>query len=144
MVEQATTLEFEVPLPPVALSPNGRVHFQVKREATYTYRRTVMFLAHDAMRTTRGWRSPLAKVRVSFEWGLRDKRPAHVVATEYHPKDADNAVAASKALIDGLVDAGIVADDKWACLELGQVSATFSAGPWVKVRIEAIEAASSP
>lgn len=123
----------DVDLPPVALSPNERVDRRTKARATARYRELVGFLA-VAERHRTGWEAP-AKARVSLVWGMKGARPS-----TFRPRDPDNAVAAAKALFDGLRDAGIIVDDNWAALELGSVTATFQAGPWVRVLVEAVQA----
>lgn len=121
----------EVELPPVALSPNERVDRRTKARETARYRELVGFLA-VAERHRTGWMAP-GKARLSMVWGMRGSHPGTC-----RPRDPDNAVAAAKALIDGLRDAGIIVDDNWAALELGSVTATFEDGPWIRVTVEAV------
>lgn len=128
------TLTIEVDLPPAELSPNGRAYRKTKAAAIKQYRQLVGFLAVAEVHRT-DWEAP-AKARLSLLFGMKDSRRS--VGYYYHPKDADNAVAASKALIDGLRDAGAIRDDNWASLKLGDVDATFEEGPWVRVTVERV------
>lgn len=129
-----TPLCFRVALPPVECSPNRarNVHWAAKNAAIDQYRRDVAIVAIDA-RNRAKWREPAARARVTLVFGLKGKSPGR-----YRPADADNAVASAKALIDGLVDAALIEDDRWAILELGRVSATFEDGPWVEVLVEPV------
>lgn len=122
------TLNIEVDLPPVELSPNGRHHRQIKARAIAQYRRLVGFLAVAEVHRV-DWQTP-ERARLDMVWGLKGP-----LRGSYHPGDVDNAVGAAKTLIDGLRDAGAIRDDNWASLELGSVTATFEEGPWVRVTI---------
>lgn len=128
------TLTIEVDLPPVELSPNGRVYRKTRAAAIKDYRQLVGFLAVAEVHRS-DWKAP-ARARLSLLFGMKDSRRS--VGLYYHPKDADNALAASKALIDGLRDAGVIKDDNWASLKLGDVDATFEEGPWVRVTVERV------
>lgn len=131
---QRDTLIVEVPLPPMEVSPNRRFDRRAKARAIACYREQVGFLAVAAARAV-DW-TPPEKVRLGLLWGLQDgdRRGSGL----YHPRDADNAVAAAKALIDGLRDAGVIRDDNWASLKLGDVDATEEGGPWVRVTVERV------
>ncbi|GIW17455.1 MAG: hypothetical protein N2109_06940 [Fimbriimonadales bacterium] len=120
-----------VPLPPVEASPNGRLDRRRRIGGLAAYRDEVALLAREAARREGwSWRGP---VRLSMVWGIRGGR-AH--DGRYRPADVDNAVAAAKPLIDGLRLAGVIADDRWELLELGQVRAERGGGPWVRVVLE--------
>lgn len=136
MAGSSVTLVFRVGLPPVELSPNGRVHRLEKARAAREYRTEARIMGIGARVESR-WKVP-DRARVSLHFGLLDRRARHVVKTSFHPRDVDNAVGACKALIDGLRDAELIVDDNWAALELGSVTATFEDGPWVEVRIERV------
>lgn len=128
------TLVFEVPLPPTGCSPNGQ-HGSAfeKARARSSYRETVRYEALNALRRAR-WRKPAA-VRVSLEFAT-GRSPVWPDGL-YRPKDPGNAVSAAKALLDGLVDAGVVDDDDWAHMVLWRVQKR-PGGPAVTVRIEEI------
>ena len=86
-----------LPVPPVALRPNARVHYHARGRAVKQYRGLARVLARSAMTGTPRWTA------------------ATVGATWYFPtqrrRDRDNLLASLKAAFDGLVDAGLLADD---------------------------------
>src|SRR5690554_5471579 len=87
----ATTIRFAYATPP--LTANQRMHWRQKAEITKTVR---------AVTALKAARIPaLGKCRVTLTWVVTTKRR----------RDADNIVPTLKAMCDGLVDAGIVADD---------------------------------
>lgn len=133
-------LVFRVDLPPKALNPNQarHVHWTDKNDITVAYKLQVSAAARNAMLAAR-WVKP-ERARVSLWWGLLDKRLPALKRRDprYHPEDSDNAVAAGKALIDGLTLAGAIVDDRWESMELGRVHATRDDGPWVEIEIEAV------
>jgi crossover junction endodeoxyribonuclease RusA len=96
--ETIVPLTFTLPLPPQRLSPNVRSHWAPKGKAVSEYR---------AAARTAGWRVP-ASQRPAWE-----RATASVVfyAKDARRRDADNILASLKAAFDGLVDAGILADD---------------------------------
>lgn len=80
--------------PPLSL--NGRQHWHVKRRVS----RALRDEAHAWARLA--FRAPLqARIAVTLHYVPKDSRR----------RDADNLVATSKPLVDGLVDAGVVPDD---------------------------------
>jgi len=87
-----------LPLPPKQLSPNARCHYMSKANAVKKYR-TMAF----------------AESLKAQAPGCRMWRYATVQATFYHKqarrRDADNSLSSLKAALDGLADAGVVADD---------------------------------
>lgn len=86
-----TVLTFDWPRPP--LHANQRLTWRAKAATT----RQVRDVAHWAAK-----RIPdLGRVRVTLTWVVNTKTR----------RDADNIVPTLKALADGLVDAGLVADD---------------------------------
>ena len=92
------TFSITIPrLPPAECSPNSRAHWRAKGEA-------VAIAKDEAIAAVReqGWSGPpiqLALIQVS--WGVKDKRK----------RDTDNFVARTKPFIDGLIKAGVIADD---------------------------------
>ncbi len=131
-------VRFEIDLPPKVLSPNlaQGVHWGRKGPAAREYRALAMVRCREAANGKR-----FGRARISFLFGLRDRRPAAVRREDarYHPSDFDNAVGSLKALIDGIVDAGVIPDDSWRHLECGEVRCDFERGPWVEVRLEEIQ-----
>jgi len=153
-------LEITVPLPPAALSPNhtvGSLGARMGKANRYDeYKEHVRKIACAAARDI-GWVPP-ARARISLVYGLkavRGERSGHVHKLDlpYRPHDWDNAVAAFKAGQDGLVAKpervdkngvrypalpGVLLADDRRHLEGGSVTFDPKAGPWVRVRIEAI------
>lgn len=129
-------IRFVVPLPPRELSPNGAgaAGRRWKHPAGDRYRKEVALLAQQAAFAA-GWDCPAA-ARLSLHWGLKGRLKAD--GRYYGPQDADNAVAAFKAGIDGIVAAGLLAGDTWEHLSLGAITATRQDGPWVEVTLEAM------
>ena len=87
------------PAPPV-LSPNRRVHWAQESRAARAYREQAFLVARSRIGCNRKdlpW--PGAYVRATFYFRVRRKR------------DGDNLNASLKHALDGLADAGIVADD---------------------------------
>lgn len=92
------TVRIILPLPPRVVSPNGRAHWAAKARAVKAMR----YRAAAEVLAARGkdravW--PAATVQVTYYH--RDRRR----------RDGDNALASCKAFIDGIADAGLVADD---------------------------------
>ena len=102
------TLTFEVPLPPKELSPNGRTHFMVKAKRTREYRNTVAYAAIDARNRSnpKAWHL-LDKARIDVTFVVPDKRR----------RDKTNMAASFKAGLDGIVDAAVVRDDNYDCID---------------------------
>lgn len=132
-------ITFTVDLPPKELSPNmtRNVHWHVKNDAVNQYKAQVSAVCRQAM-GPQGL--AFSRARISLVFGLRDRRPKELkrVDRRYHPEDFDNAIGSIKALIDGVVVAGLVPDDSWKHLECGSVRPDFGDGPWVLVTIEEI------
>jgi Holliday junction resolvase RusA-like endonuclease len=97
----------EVVLPPVECSPNGRFHWGTKKRAVATYRAqcAAAFRGIDLL-------TPPITLHLEF-FLARPKTTAarYKQAGRYFPKDADNALASVKALVDALKDAGVVPSD---------------------------------
>jgi crossover junction endodeoxyribonuclease RusA len=91
-------MTFTLPLPPKALSPNARVHWRPKAAAVAAYRRTAKVAGAFVPASQRpAWSEAVAQLT----FYLPDRRR----------RDRDNLAASMKAAFDGLVDAGILADD---------------------------------
>jgi Holliday junction resolvase RusA-like endonuclease len=93
--------------PPRALSANGRSHWRAKAEHVRAYRETARLAALAA------GAEPVAgsvRLRLTYGWERGRKRV-----------DFDNGVALAKAAIDGIVDAGVMGDDRYVvAVELAQ------------------------
>lgn len=88
-----TVLDLPWPAPPLTM--NQRLHFRRKAELTATVRKTVRDIASRV--------GPLGMIRprVTLVW----------LVTSRHKRDAENVMPTFKAACDGLVDAGVAADD---------------------------------
>ena len=96
-------LRIELPYPDERLSPNARVHHQVRAKATREAKEQVLVAVLE-----QGRRKPLddrATVTVTFV--VPDKRR----------RDKGNLIASAKAYLDGLTDAGVIKDDTWQYIE---------------------------
>ncbi|MCS7294487.1 MAG: hypothetical protein NZ761_03730, partial [Dehalococcoidia bacterium] len=104
MDRDAERFAVTVPLPPRAVSPNARSgHWGPGARAAAEARRTAA-LAALATLQERGLDPPRwSVVRVTYCWQAR-RKPV---------PDPDNIIARAKPCLDGLVDAGILADDRW-------------------------------
>jgi crossover junction endodeoxyribonuclease RusA len=94
------SLEIDIPIPPPPLWPNARVHYMGKARAVRRYRGLCHILALAAGNQA--------------NWGPA-AQTATVKATFFLPsrkRDPDNCIAALKAALDGLADAGIIANDR--------------------------------
>ena len=94
------------PMPPAGLSPNGRVHFMQKARLTKQYRLDCAWIAKAGARM-----QTLSELR-SFPWERATATVVFEVAQPGRRRDADNALASLKALWDGIVDAGLLTDDR--------------------------------
>lgn len=90
-----------LPLPSRHLSPNGRYHWAVKARAAQEARRYAAWQAHPGCIRVQGYpfRWESARIEVRPYYGDRRRH------------DSDNLLASLKPSIDGLVDAGMLADD---------------------------------
>lgn len=91
-----------LPLPPRTLSPNGRSHWATKARAVKKYRGDAKVAALAAMNEAGMRCAPMwerATAAITFY-----KRTAH-------QSDLDNLIASLKAGLDGIADAGVIAND---------------------------------
>ncbi|HBF34960.1 TPA: endonuclease [Candidatus Sumerlaeota bacterium] len=87
-----------LPLPPRELHPNARTHRMAKAKATKQYRSTAYWLALSASANLKPrWKSATVKMT----WYFANTRS----------RDKDNLLAWMKAGLDGIADAGIIAND---------------------------------
>ena len=102
-------LRIEIPgLPPKELSPNARIHFIVKAQHTAHYRAFVKMCAWE-------WKHN----GYDGKWEIPDKAKVDVtfVVPDKRRRDKTNLASAFKAGLDGIVDAGIVKDDNYQCID---------------------------
>lgn len=95
-------LRIELPLPPKELSPNARVHYQVRAKATREAKEQVYVAVLEQGRQKT---FDHATVTVTFTVPNRRRR------------DKGNLIASAKAYLDGLVDIGLFPDDNWETIE---------------------------
>jgi crossover junction endodeoxyribonuclease RusA len=113
--------EITLPWPHPWLSPNARVHWTQKRTATRNAREAACWVAKEAGWHRREWPDAL---RVSLTFHPPDNRR----------RDADNMLASSKALLDGIADAIGRDDNGWS---ISMSRAEPRKGGAVLVRLEA-------
>lgn len=89
-------LRIELPWPPAELSPNARVHWSVRAEATLLAKEQVLVAVLE-----QGRQKPLDRATVTVTFVAGDRRR----------RDLGNCIASAKAYLDGLVDAGVIIDD---------------------------------
>jgi len=95
-----TTYTITMPIPPLALRPNGRPHWRVKAKATQLFRRLAYLKSNQAI----GFRLPPRWERATVQCDFYFKTVRHL--------DPDNAIASMKAAFDGMADAGFVGNDR--------------------------------
>jgi Holliday junction resolvase RusA-like endonuclease len=93
-------ITIELPMPPKQLHPNARSHWRAKLKPKAQQRQQAYLAALDALRGAVSPRWESAKIHATYWLGSRGKK-----------HDADNLIAWLKATVDGLQDAGILADD---------------------------------
>lgn len=92
------TLVIRLPLPYPTLQPNARVHWATRARDVQRYRKQAWAVAFSISKGAKA-RWPRATAQATFHFSTRRRR------------DRDNLLASLKAAFDGLVDAGVIADD---------------------------------
>jgi len=92
-----------LPLPPPELRSNARCHWAAKARATRKYRADAYVLTRVAMGSERHMLKD-ATGAVTFLFG------------DHRSRDRINLNMSLKAAIDGMVDAGLLLDDRWLTL----------------------------
>ena len=136
-VALATTLD----LPPADVAPNARVHWSAKARAVRSQRAAAVYKLRpvrdeDGRLVQSAFRRPVVLHATfytgpSAHYGNRDGL--------YRPIDRDNAIASLKATIDGLVDAGVIPNDRAETLRIGDVEIRRESPPRLELRL--VEAA---
>ena len=96
-------------LPPPELNPNNlrRNHWSKRSSVSKTSREYAKWQSSaDRNLQWSGYANPMEKVTINILFGIKGRREI----------DLDNLLSASKAWIDGIVDAGIMASDKRSCV----------------------------
>lgn len=98
-----TPITVTIRLPSRDLSPNGRCHWARKARAVKAYRNAAW--AESLIAMTQNMPIPRWKrATIEATYYLRDRRGL--------VSDQDNRISSLKSAVDGLVDAGILADDR--------------------------------
>ena len=92
----AMTIEIDLPLPPRECHPNARPHFMARARAVKRYRNLAGTVGYCSRPP-----APLEGPTITARWRFGTA----------HRRDPDNLLASLKAGIDGLVDAGVLAND---------------------------------
>ena len=120
----ADAVTITLPEPPKELNPNGRHHWRAKLRPKQQYRETAKWCGMEMV----GDREPVEAAEVWITYYHR---------TANH-RDRDNILASLKPAIDGLVDAGLLADD--SDLTYRPIRRETDKGnPRVEVTIEAVD-----
>jgi hypothetical protein len=117
------TLQFDYPRPPLSL--NYRLHRMEEARLTKQVRSATCLLARNA-------RIPeLGRCRVTLTWFV----------TTRGRRDDENPVSTLKAMCDGLVDAGLVADDTHEFMEKIMPIIRYEKGgqPHMELLVEVLE-----
>lgn len=97
-------LEIEIPIPPRHTQPNARAHWRTKAKAAKLQRYDAGMCAKTTLVLQKipppHWKEATIRA-VFYRPGSNDRRA-----------DADNLVAWLKASVDGIADAGIIANDR--------------------------------
>lgn len=129
------SLVFDVLLPPRALSPNRKgSHWTQRLRPTRVYRGDVGMLALSAMREQNWVPSEYFGATVSLDFNVV-KIPRGLSDGLYRPRDVDNAIAAFKAGLDGMTDAGCWSDDSVVQVVSATISHDSKKLPGVTVRV---------
>lgn len=129
-----SVLTFDVDLPPRECSPNSREDRRGTARIRAKYRDDVAWLAVAARQSMGVEPFALDPGRISLTFATKGARMVGC----YSARDADNALAAFKAGLDGLVIGGIFRDDSAVHVTIGEIRIDPSDGPWVRVTVEAI------
>lgn len=108
-VSAPEAITITLPIPPVAVRPNGRSHWRAKAKAVKVMKSHAGCEAISIATFNLRWKDMpcWTHARVRYDW--------------YHPTkrllDRDNIIGSCKAYLDGIVSAGVLADDNGVTLE---------------------------
>lgn len=111
-----------MPMPPRVLSPNARVHWAKRAQFAKEFRQLAHWKTH-ALILRAGPKLKAARVEYVFHFQNRRRR------------DVDNFSAMMKPALDGIVDAGLLADDDCVTLT-ARCGDNWPDCPGVEIRIE--------
>ncbi|NJD28878.1 MAG: hypothetical protein FIA92_11350 [Chloroflexi bacterium] len=119
-----------VSVPGIPPSPNQtrREHWAKRAKEARLWRESAFYAARQAMATAHGgWSFPLrsASVRITL------------VSTTAVRRDPDNAIAACKPVLDGIVQAGLLADDSFAVIRDLAVGVARGREEWTQIEVSA-------
>jgi hypothetical protein len=106
------TFTVTLPLPPLGASPNSRLHYYAKARAVKAARKVAWYWFKRAKPSD--WNPVPLILSVVYHC------PQCTVG--YKPRDVQNAIAALKPAVDGMVDAGLIPDDSRKWLSWGEVT----------------------
>ena len=112
-------------LPYPELSPNSRLHWAVKARAIKAAKEEIGWLAKSQWHDDK----PMMRARISYEFHLKDNRV----------RDLDNLYTSTKALTDGLIEAGVIFYDDARHLEIGGVKAMVTGTEETIIKVEELE-----
>ena len=99
-------VSLDLPWPPAALNPNKRLYWAARHRAAAQYRNECFVVAKDMINRAGRIKAPVPSPLPT---------PVTATVTFWMPnrrrRDLDNLLAAMKPAWDGLVDAGLLADD---------------------------------
>lgn len=122
-----------LPLPDPRLGPNKpaatRGSMLAKARLTKAYRRSAYFRTLEAMPTV--FDTPWPRAKATLDFYFNDSRR----------RDIRNLEAAMKAAYDGIVEAGLITDDRHEVLSHGmtEVHKSGTDGPRVEITIERVD-----
>lgn len=113
-------------LPSPELNPNKlrRLHWSERHRLTLEARQEAGWLAKVQWKDAQ----PMEKARISYEFQIKGRKK----------HDIDNLLAACKAYLDGIIDAGVIYSDDIEHLEFGMVRAVYSGRDRTVIMVEEV------
>ena len=112
-------VKIELPFPPRGVSPNSRLHWRIKASLAAQYRETCGWIGKEALQehSMSYPMQPPVRAEVTFVLPNRQRR------------DPDNLMAMLKPAWDGLVDAGLLQDDRVGMLRIEAPEVEYGGKP---------------